>query len=199
MNTFFSSIASDLKFLDYNNCEPLVENIQEPFLKAIVKYRNQPNILTSMQKKRSIQKNTQISFTCVDKGETLKDVLSLDASKACQVSVIPSRVIKENVDILTDFLHSSFNNSIYQSQFPPIFKRENFTPVFKKGGRNSGENHRPVSIVSNISKIFEQCMFCQISSFMNSYLSKQQCWFRKGYSIKRLQPVCDARKMEKTQ
>ena len=61
-----------------------------------------------MQKKRSIQKNTQISFTCVDKGETLKDVLSLDASKACQVSVIPSRVIKENVDILTDFLHSSF-------------------------------------------------------------------------------------------
>ena len=57
------------------------------------------------------------------------------------------------------------------------------TLFFKKGGRNSKENYRPVSILSNISKIFERCMFCQISSFMDSsYLSKQQCGLRKCYT-----------------
>ena len=34
------------------------------------------------------------------------------------------------------------------------------------------------SILPNISKIFEQCMFHEISSFMYSYLAKQQCGFR---------------------
>ena len=51
---------------------------------------------------------------CVDKNEILKEILNLDASKTCQDSDIPSsRIIKENPDIFTDFLHFSFNNSIY--------------------------------------------------------------------------------------
>ena len=90
--------------------------------------------------------------------------------------------MKENADIFTDILHSCFDNSIYQSEFPSILKLANITPVFKKSDRNSTENYRPVSILSNISKIFEQCMLRQTSSFMDSYLTKQQCGFRKGYS-----------------
>ena len=46
LNTFFSNIVRDLKIPDYNNCDPLAENIQEPVLKAIVKYTNNPSILT---------------------------------------------------------------------------------------------------------------------------------------------------------
>ena len=46
LNTFFSNIVCDLKIPDYNNCNQMAENIQEPVLKAIVKYRNHPSILT---------------------------------------------------------------------------------------------------------------------------------------------------------
>ena len=46
LNTFFSNIVRDLKIPDYNNCDPLAENIQEPVLKAIVKYTNNPSRLT---------------------------------------------------------------------------------------------------------------------------------------------------------
>ena len=38
LNTFFSNIVLDLKIPDDNNCDPIAENIQEPVLKAIVKY-----------------------------------------------------------------------------------------------------------------------------------------------------------------
>ena len=79
--------------------------------------------------------------------------------------------------IFSDILHSSFNDSIYQSEFPSILKLANITPVFKKGDRNSKENYRPVSILSNILKIFDGCMFRQISSFMDSSPSKQQYGF----------------------
>ena len=71
-------------------------------------------------------------------------------SKACQDSDIPSRIIKQNADVFTDILPSSFNNLIYQSQFAPIFKLVNISLAFKKGDRNFKENYRPVSILSNI-------------------------------------------------
>ena len=79
--------------------------------------------------------------------------------------------LNENADIFTNILHSSSSNSIDQSEFPSIRKLANISPVFKKGDRNSKENYRPVSILSNISKILERCMFRQISSFIDSYLS----------------------------
>ena len=34
LNTFFSNIVRDLKIPDYNNCDPMAENIQEPVLKS---------------------------------------------------------------------------------------------------------------------------------------------------------------------
>ena len=42
--------------------------------------------------------------------------------------------------------------------------------------------YRPVSILPNISKIFERFIFCQLFNFMDQFLSKYQCGFRKGYS-----------------
>ena len=91
LNTFFSVIVRDLKIPDYNNSDPMAENIQEPVLEAIVKYRNHPNILTIGE---VCKINPQFSFRCVDKDEILKEILNLDASKACQDSDIPSRIIK---------------------------------------------------------------------------------------------------------
>ena len=38
--------VNDFKIPDYNNCDPFAENIQEHVLKAIVKYKNHPSILT---------------------------------------------------------------------------------------------------------------------------------------------------------
>ena len=39
-----------------------------------------------------------------------------------------------------------------------------------------------ITILPNISKIFERCIFRQLSNFMNQFLSKYQCGFCKGYN-----------------
>ena len=44
------------------------------------------------------------------------------------------------------------------------------------------ENFRPVSILPTLLKVFEKCMFVQMSTFFDNILSNQQCGFRKGYS-----------------
>ena len=83
---------------------------------------------------------------------------------------------------LLNFYINRFNLSVENSEFPSILKIENITPVYKKGERDCKDNYRPVSIFSNVSKIFERCMLEQISNYMNYFLSKFQCVFRKVYS-----------------
>ena len=63
LNNFFSNIVRDLKIPDNNNCHPLAENIQEPVLKAMLKYGSHPSILTIGE---VCKKSPQFSFRCAD-------------------------------------------------------------------------------------------------------------------------------------
>ena len=54
--------------------------------------------------------------------------------------------------------------------------------VYKKDSRNEKENYRPVSILPNLSKICERCMYKQMNKYFDPILSKYQFGFRKGYS-----------------
>ena len=54
--------------------------------------------------------------------------------------------------------------------------------MHKKRRKDMKENFRPVSILPTLLKVFEKCMFVQMSTFFDNILSNQQCGFRKGYS-----------------
>ena len=44
------------------------------------------------------------------------------------------------------------------------------------------ENHKPVSILSNLSKIYEKLMYNQLYEYFDNILVPSQCGFWKGYS-----------------
>ena len=69
------------------------------------------------------------------------------------------------------------------STFPEILKHADITPLHKKGKKYIKGNYRPVSILPNLSKIFEKCMFEQMSQFFENIFSKYQYGFRQGFSI----------------
>ena len=52
------------------------------------------------------------SFSHLDKAENLKEILGLDSPKVSQDTDIPTKIIKDDADIFSDFLLSGFNNSI---------------------------------------------------------------------------------------
>ena len=66
------------------------------------------------------------------------------------------------------------------SMFPPDLKLADVTSVYKNKSKNSKDKYKPVSILSNVSKIYERCLFDQIQVFFDSFLSKYQCGFRRG-------------------
>ena len=83
-NNFFSNIVQNLKISRYTNEEPIVSNINDPTLKAILKYRKHPSI-TSIQKKCRMKDS--FNFVEVDQEQTEKEILKLDANKASQGQV----------------------------------------------------------------------------------------------------------------
>ena len=66
--------------------------------------------------------------------------------------------------------------------FPSDLKLTDVVPVYKKKSKNSKDNYRPLSILSNISKIYERCLYDQIQVYFISVLSKYQCGFHRGYN-----------------
>ena len=79
--------------------------------------------------------------------------------KACQNTEIPTKVIKNNSDKFADFFFFKLSNCIASSVFPSNFKNAEITPVLKKDSKNTESNCRPESILSNVSKIYEKCIF----------------------------------------
>ena len=114
-----------------------------------------------MQRKKKVTCN--FFFSKLGKEKIFRNISNLDVSKACQDTDIPSKIIKENADIFASFLHSIFNTYVTNSEFTLVLKQANITPVFKKGEGYSKDKYRPASILPNVSKVFERCMFRQIN------------------------------------
>jgi len=174
LNNFFSNIVQNLNIVRYTSDEPFVENISDPTLKAILKYRKHPGVIAIRDK---FKIKDAFSFVEVDQKEIEKEILSMDVNKASQGSDIPTKIVKENFDIFGSFVCTGFKNTIKLSNFYENLKYADVTPLHKKSKKDLKGNYRPVSILPNLSKIFEKCMFKQITQFFDKIFSKYQFGF----------------------
>ena len=84
---------------------------------------------------------------------------------------------------MCSYFYNDFNNNlINKCIFPDSLKAANITPVFKKDSRTEKTNYRPISILPNLSKIYERLIYNQLSRYLETFFSKFQCGFRKGFS-----------------
>jgi len=178
LNNFFSDIITNLKIPQYKDPTTNAENITDPVFKAIEKYKNHPSI--KLIKNHYNNDNNLFSFHSVSLEEIEKELKNLDPSKASQNTDIPTKIIHQNLDLFAPKVHQEMNQSLDQDKFPSTMKLANITPAFKKNDRTNKENYRPISILPNISKVFEKCIYKQLAIYFETIFSKHQCGFRKG-------------------
>ena len=79
LNNFFANAVKNLNIPNYENCDSLAESIDDPTLKVISKWRNNPSILaiTSEYKNRA-----NFSFNFVSQEDVPTEIKVLDVSKA---------------------------------------------------------------------------------------------------------------------
>ena len=81
------------------------------------------------------------------------------------------------------FLISFRINCIAYAEFPDRLKHADVTPAHKKNKACDKTNYRPVSILTNISEIYEKWLYNQLSKYFDNLLITTQCGFRKGFSL----------------
>ena len=94
LNTFFSNIVTNLKIPEYADYDPIVNNISDPILKVILRYKNNPSILTIEEVCKKSHKFS-FSFSQVGKKDMLEEIQRLDIKKRLRNQIFPSELLKK--------------------------------------------------------------------------------------------------------
>ena len=158
-NSYFSSIG-----------ETLQSKINSSYL-SFTRYLKNPNIHSFF-----------ISPT--DSTEVYNLITNLKNGKASGPNSIPTSLLKHLNSEISVVLANLFNLSFSTGVFPDILKTSSVLPLFKKGSKLSCGNYRPISLLSNISKVLEKLMYSRLYSFLNIYncISELQFGFRAKHS-----------------
>ena len=200
-NTNISSITDNKKFWETVHFNNIVKNLRtvtnknypkeiansvnlnllDPVEAAILKCKNHPS-LNAIRGKISKLDNPNVYFEYTSFDQTLKEHEKLDPKETSQMNDIPVKVIKENKDIVTFFIHYNFDNSLSSSTFPTALKYADVKPVFKKDDKTDKENYWPISVLSTLIKVYERLTYNQMHLYFDKLFSKFQCGFRKGFN-----------------
>ena len=159
-NTYFSSIASSiLKERKYEGNKSFKDFLQNPL------------------------KNS-LAFEPADVGEVLSIICRIKDSKATGPYSIPTKILHSIRDIISEPLTKIINLSFTTGTHPSKLKLSKTIPIFKKGSHLKVSNYRPISLLSNLNKIFEKLIFDRVYGFLEKYecIYEHQYGFRKKHS-----------------
>jgi len=83
----------------------------------------------------------------------------LDSKKSCGHDDIPVRALKLSKYVLAPLLSNVKNECICDGVFPDNLKIAKVVPIFKLGDSDIPTIHRPISVLTYLSKIFEKVLY----------------------------------------
>lgn len=116
--------------------------------------------------------------------EVVNVILGLKEKKCNTLEQIPVHVIKYISSIISPHLSSIINQCFSQGKFPDSLKIAKVLPIYKAGDKKSLSNYRPISLLSDMSKIFEKLIFKRLNSYVSKFriLNDVQYGFRPKLS-----------------
>ena len=107
-------------------------------------------------------------------------IKQMKTNKAIDPNSIPTKILKMNQHIIAKPLVYLINLSFSTGVFPDLLKIANIILVLKKGDRQDYSNCRPISLISNLSKLIEKLAHKRL----NNFLEKYSLLFEKQYGLR---------------
>ena len=138
----------------------------------------------SFRKFLSSEINDSFLITSTNKEEIYKIVTFLNSNKSCGPNSIPTKVLHLLQEQISNHLATICNLSFSTGAFPDFLKTAKVIPIHKKNSELEVSNYRPISLLSNIDKIFEKLMHIRLIEFLEGkqILYYSQFGFRKDFS-----------------
>ena len=123
-----------------------------------------------------------------DEKEIEQKIKATKDNKALDPNSIKTKILKVHSKTLGKLLAELINLSLNQGKFPTILKRAKVIPIHKKGDKSECDNYRPITLISNISKLIEKTVHERLYSF----LEKEQLLFEGQFGFRNNRSTTDA-------
>lgn len=144
------------------------------------KIKNQSRVLPSTL----LHTDSSIFLADTNEEEIIQTIQLLKNKKAPGIDGLKSETLKFVAKEISLPLTYLINRSFQIGECPSAFKTAVIKPLFKRGDKLSVVNYRPISLISNLAKVFEKVLKKRIESFVNKFniLSDKQFGFRENKS-----------------
>lgn len=181
-NTF---IASNIMNTHFNNIgKTLSEKIEQNNV-----HTQQSNIIqmsggtfdTSDHNHNNTLPDRYGTFSRTTETEIYKHITSLKSKCSPGYDKIESKTLKFIAHYIVHPLTHVINLSLSKGQFPSSYKASIIVPIHKKGKKDDLTNYRPISLLTNFSKILEKTVKERLEHYLTTYdkLTPRQYGFRK--------------------
>ena len=173
-NKYFVSIASEIGPPD-----PIISADD-----AISTHQNHPSVIKIREKHSELYNS--FSFHAVNPEEIMVYMKQFNIKKATGYDNIPGKIIRLAHKELSVPFANLINTSLSRNIFPDVMKCAEVSPIFKKDDNLLKGNFRPVSILTSISKIYENVLNHQLLGHFYAIFNDLLSAFRKGHSCQSL-------------
>jgi hypothetical protein len=128
--------------------------------------------------------NDSLYLKPTDRTEIFEIISSLITSTATGPHSIPTKILKIGSSLLAAPISLIVNQSFKEGIFPDALKLAKVIPVYKSGSKEICSNYRPISLLSNLSKIIEKATYTRLYEFFerSHFIYDLQFGFRKHHS-----------------
>ena len=160
MNNYFTNIGPDLA-KKFENCTD----------KRYMKFMGESN------------KQSMYMFK-TNPNEIFKLIKNLKNKKSSGFDEISAKFLKLCAPYVSTPLANIFNASISKGVYPDLLKTARVTPIYKKGVKSDPGNYRPISVLSQVNKVFEKILHKRLYKYLSKFkiLYEYQFGFREGHS-----------------
>ena len=106
--------------------------------------------------------------------------------KSGGVDKINAKTLKIICKYIAEPLSHIINTCIERATWPDALKKAEIVPIYKSGDKHNATNYRPISLISNIGKVFEKIIYNRIYEFIKKHniITDQQFGFMKKIGTK---------------
>ena len=114
--------------------------------------------------------------------ETFTTLKQLKCGKAEGPDGISNYILKTFAEEITPKLTELFNMITETETIPKQWKIAELILLYKKGNREEIKNYRPISLTSNICKVYTKILKNRMYNYLDNAQSPEQAGFRRNYS-----------------
>lgn len=192
MNEIFHNGSKKPEIFEINTPENNKITDQKKIANVFIKHFTEigKKLANQIREKQNISPNcsTKISHSIflseTNENEVMEAINNLKTKKTPGIDNLKSETLKLISNYIIAPLTYLINWSFNSGHCPAAFKIAVVKPIFKTGDKLNVTNYRPISLISNIAKVFETLLKNRIISYLNKHkiISERQFGFRENKS-----------------